>query len=238
MTVSFSKEVLVLGSFSLDCYKSSSEVFYLNQTQIAGAMSVYESAISRFYNSRQLEPISYLDDTSHKIVSLRDLDQVTAYLLFQNQKGNKIAQKIITLLVEESLKLRAEKAFGTLTLEKTIATLEYTQDALITALRMNSKDLHNSFQRACYGSKMNPSAVHNRITKLVFGYDAKEARDLPMTNLKDDVWLNEAVGINHEHTKNAELMKIYQDVKSKIFSYRTGTWEEKVDRAYKEATNK
>jgi hypothetical protein len=234
----FYTAVLVFGENQLICFKSEDSQYFLSQTQVANLMNVGESAIRKFFNSRNLDGISYFDNENHTTVLLRNLDQITEYFIYQNQKGNKIAQKIVNLLVRETLTLRAEKAFGTLTLEKTITTLEYTQDALITALRMNAKDLHNSFQRACYGSKMNPSAVHNRITKLVFGYDAKEARELPMTDLKDDIWLNEAVGINHEHTKNVELMKVYQDVKNKIFSYRKGSWEEKVDRAYKEVTNK
>ena len=56
-----------------------------------------------------------------------------------------------------------------------------------------------------------------------------------MIDLPDDVWLNEAIGINHEHTKDPVLMQQYRDIKTKIFSYRKEkTWEEKVDRAYRE----
>ena len=56
-----------------------------------------------------------------------------------------------------------------------------------------------------------------------------------MTELTDEVWLNEAIGINHEHTKDKALMQVYRDVKTKMFSYKKGSWEEKVDRAYQGA---
>jgi len=234
--INFSRAIVVLGIFEFDCFKSESGEYFLSQTQIGKAVNITEGAVRKYFNKRIVSTFSLFDQEKHTTVILRTLDEVSSYFIYQSQKGNKSGQLIISLLVNESLKLRAEKAFGTLTLETLSDVHKLTDDALITALRINAKDAHNTFQRACYGSKMNPSAVHDRVTKLVFGYTAKEARELPMTNLEDDVWLNQAIGINHEHTKDRALMQTYRDVKNKIFSYRKGTWEEKVDRAYREAT--
>jgi hypothetical protein len=232
----FSVAKLTIGSFVLDCYKSESEKYYLNQTQIAETVNKNRSVASKFFNSEKYTSgLQYFDPEKSTTVVLRSLKETYDFFLFQVFKKNNKALLLVALLGEEALTLRAEKAFGTLTSEKVLNIQEQTDDAFITTLRMNAKAHHNIFQRACYGSKMNPSLVHDRITKLVFGYTAKEARDLPMIDLPDDVWLNEAIGINHEHTKDPVLMQQYRDMKTKIFSYRKEkTWEEKVDRAYRE----
>jgi len=220
----------------------TNEYFY-SLTSIGELIHKPHSSPAEFLKSRAFKaiqgeaftPTEFSDSTGARY-KLLPCDVALEYLMYWCQKGDKKASAIIFALAQESLELRARKAFGTLTLETLSDVHKLTDDALITALRINAKDAHNTFQRACYGSKMNPSAVHDRVTKLVFGYTAKEARELPMTDLEDDVWLNQAIGINHEHTKDRALMQTYRDVKNKIFSYRKGTWEEKIDRAYREAT--
>lgn len=238
----FTKTSVQIGSTLATVFlaNESSEYFY-SLTSIAELIGKPPSSASEFLTSKvfkaiyskEFQPRSFQEDNI--IYKLLPCDVASLYLTYWCSKGNKAATAIVVALTVESLELRARKAFGTLTPETVTQIQQKTDDELITELRVDAKALHNLFQRACYGASMSPSAVHDRITKLVFGYTAKEARDLPMTDLKDDVWLNEAIGINHEHTKDKALMQVYRDVKTKIFSYKKGTWEEKVDRAYQEA---
>ena len=219
----------------------SNEYFY-SLTSIAELIGKPPFSPSQFLQSKAFKAIrpegfnpSQFSDETGATYKLLPCDVASNYLTYWCSKGDRLAVTIVSALMSESLELRAKTAFGTLTTESAIESLQKTNDKLTTEIRVDAKANHNIFQRACYGSKMNPSLVHDRITKLVFGYTAKEARDLPMTDLPDDVWLNEAIGINHEHTKNPVLMQQYRDIKTKIFSYRKEkTWEEKVDRAYKE----
>ena len=240
----FTKSTVQIGSIVATVFQNNeSKEYYYSLTSVAELINKPPLSPFQYLNSRAFKaiqpegfnPFQFSDETGAKY-KLLPCEIALEYLMYWCQKGDKLAGTIVFALAKESLELRAEKAFDSLTLESVVKAQEKTDYALLTALRMNAKDLHNTFQRACYGSNMNPSAVHDRITKLVFGYTAKEARELPMIDLPDDIWLNEAIGINHEHTKDPVLMQQYRDVKSKIFSYRKGSWEEKVDRAYQEVT--
>jgi hypothetical protein len=239
----FTKTSVNIGSITATVFLSheSGEYFY-SLTSVADLIGKPPFSPSQFLASRAFKashpegfnPSQFSDETG-ATYKLLPCYIASSYLMYWCTKGDKLAASIVSSLMNESLELRARKAFNTLTVEEVEKVQQKTDDDLITELRVDAKSLHNLFQRACYSSNMNPSLVHDRITKLVFGYTAKEARELPMTDLKDEVWLNEAIGINHEHTKDKALMQIYRDVKTKIFSYRKGTWEEKVDRAYQEA---
>ena len=239
----FTKTSLKIGSFDATVFlaQESGEYFY-SLSSVGELIAKPASSPSEFLTSRAFKasyskpftPSEFSDETGAKY-KLLSCDVALEYLMYWCQKGDKKASTIIFALAKESLELRARKAFGTLTPDSIIEVQQKTDDQLLTELRIDAKALHNLFQRACYGSKMSPSTVHDKITKLVFGYTAKEARGLPMTELTDEVWLNEAIGINHEHTKDKALMQVYRDVKTKMFSYKKGNWEEKVDRAYQEA---
>ena len=238
----FTKTSVKIGSFDATVFlaQESGEYFY-SLTSIAELIGKPASSASEFLTSKvfkamyskEFQPRNFQEE--NLVYKLLPCDIASLYLTYWCSKGNNSATKIVVALTIESLELRARKAFGTLTPESIIEVQQKTDDQLITELRIDAKALHNLFQRACYGSSMSPSAVHDKITKLVFGYTAKEARELPMTELTDEVWLNEAIGINHEHTKDKALMQVYRDVKTKMFSYKKGNWEEKVDRAYQEA---
>ena len=239
----FTKTSLKIGSFDATVFLAQeTEDYFYSLTSIAELVSKPPFSPSQFLASRAFKashpegfnPSQFSDETgaTYKLLSC---EVALEYLMYWCQKGDKKASTIIFALAKESLELRARKAFGTLTPNSIIQVQQKTDDQLITELRIDAKALHNLFQRACYGSSMSPSAVHDKITKLVFGYTAKEARELPMTELTDEVWLNKAIGINHEHTKDKALMQVYRDVKTKMFSYKKGSWEEKVDRAYQEA---
>ena len=239
----FTKTSLKIGSFDATVFlaQESGEYFY-SLTSIAELIGKPPLSPFQFLKSRafkashpeDLNPFQFSDETG-ATYKLLPCNVASSYLMYWCSKGDKLAVAIVSALMSESLELRARKAFGTLTPDSIIQVQQKTDDQLITELRIDAKALHNLFQRACYGSSMSPSAVHDKITKLVFRYTAKEARELPMTELTDEVWLNEAIGINHEHTKDKALMQVYRDVKTKMFSYKKGSWEEKVDRAYQEA---
>lgn len=159
---------------------------------------------------------------------------VSTYLMYWCTKGNGQAADVVTALMQESLELRAAKAFGQLTVEKVVETQEKTNEYLATKSRREAKDEHCAFQRSCWQLGFIPSTVHDYLTKLVFGYSAKEARELSEVNYEDSIWGDSEIGINHH--EEPLLMELYRSIKRRFISYRKGTYKDRVDRAYLELT--
>ena len=224
----FTKSTAQIGNtFTTVFLAHESNEYFYSLTSVAELIGKPPFSPSQFLNSRAFKAIrpegfnpSQFSDETGATYKLLPCDVASNYLMYWCSKGDKLATTIVSALMSESLELRAKNAFGNLNTDSVIESLQKTNDKLTTEIRVDAKAHHNIFQRACYGSKMNPSLVHDHITKLVFGYTAKEARELPMIDLPDDVWLNEAIGINHEHTKDKALMQVYRDVKTKIFSLK------------------
>lgn len=149
-------------------------------------------------------------------------------------KGNNLAVQIVTSLAQESLELRAAKAFGQLTVEKVEDTQKKTNEYLATKSRRKARDEHCAFQRSCWQLGFVPSTVHDYLTKLVFGYSAKEARELPGVNYEDSIWEDPEIGINHH--EEPLLMELYRSIKRRFISYRKGTYVDRINRAYMELT--
>jgi len=89
---------------------------------------------------------------------------------------------------------------------------------------------HGNFMMCCKLYKFPASHVHNLMTTLCYNLNAAQSRLLPIVS--ED--LDATVGLNHQ--ASAEQIKRVSDMKLKFASYRTGTWRERVARAYK-ATN-
>lgn len=130
----------------------------------------------------------YTFTEGNKIYKLLPCNVVLEYLIYWCTKGNGQAAEIVKALAKESLELRAAKAFDQLTVEKVEDTQKKTNEYLATKARREAKDEHCAFQRSCWQLGFVPSTVHDYLTKLVFGYSAKEARELPEVEYLDSIW--------------------------------------------------
>ncbi len=85
--------------------------------------------------------------------------------------------------------LEVEKEYRKLALEANLVPLVSPIDNWRVA-RLDAKSVHVAFQRACVSSHYSAKDVHNLITKLVTGYTAIEARELPVVEGREEVALN------------------------------------------------
>lgn len=93
--------------------------------------------------------------------------------------------------------------------------------------RQANQDIHAAFQNHCNSNYLPGGHVHDAMTQLVFGQTAAEAKSC-----------NELIGIEPniglDHQPSAEGMKIIAKMKLKFCTYRSGTWQERVVRAYED----
>ena len=239
--MSFTKSTAQIGTIFADVFVSSdTEDYFYSLTSIAGLIAKPDNSALRFLSSKAFKAIQgedfqpYIFTEGNKTYKLIPCNVALEYLMNWCSKGNGQAVQVIMSLAKESLELRAAKAFGQLTVEKVVETQEKTNEYLATKSRREAKDEHCAFQRSCWQLGFIPSTVHDYLTKLVFGYSAKEARELPEVSYEDSIWENLEIGINHH--EEPLLMELYRSIKRRFISYRKGTYKDRVDRAYLELT--
>lgn len=239
--MNFIKSTAQIGNTTADVFicQESNDYFY-SWTSIAELIGKDESSARKFFKSKafkaiqgeDFQPVQFqLENISYKLIPC---NTALEYLMNWCSKGNGQAAQVIMSLAKESLELRAAKAFGQLTVEKVVENQEKTNEYLATKSRREAKDEHCAFQRSCWQLGFVPSTVHDYLTKLVFGYSAKEARELPEVNYEDSIWGDSEIGINHH--EEPLLMELYRSIKRRFISYRKGTYKDRVDRAYLELT--
>lgn len=239
--MNFQKSNVKIGSVFADVFISdeTNDYFY-SLTSIAGLIGKSESSARTFLGSKAFKAIQgegfqpaifQLENVTYKLIPC---GVALTFLMNWCVKGNGLAVKVVTALAQESLELRAAKAFGQLTVEKVEVTQEKTNEYLATKSRREAKDEHCAFQRSCWQLGFVPSTVHDYLTKLVFGYSAKEARELPEVSYEDAIWENLEIGINHH--EEPILMELYRAIKRRFISYRKGTYIDRINRAYMELT--
>lgn len=239
--MSFTKSTVQIGSTIADVFISdeTNEYFY-SLTSIAALIEKPDNSALRFLGSKAFKAIQgegfqpYTFVEGNKTYKLLPCNVSSAYLMYWCTKGNGNAAQVVSALMQESLELRAAKAFGQLTVEKVVQTQEKTNEYLATKSRREAKDEHCSFQRSCWQLGFVPSTVHDYLTKLVFGYSAKEARELPEVDYSDSIWEDSEIGINHH--EEPILMELYRSIKRRSISYRKGTYVDRINRAYLELT--
>jgi hypothetical protein len=93
--------------------------------------------------------------------------------------------------------------------------------------RQANKDIHAAFQNHCHGNLLPGGHVHDAMTQLVFGQTASEAKAC-----------NELIGLEPDcgldYQSSSEGMKTIARMKLKFCTYRTGTWQQRVVRAYQD----
>lgn len=230
-----------IGSKTVDCFKSGDGNYLFSQTSTAdliekdhsSAVKYFKSKAFKVKYSKPFQPVLF--QLSNIQFTLVDNEAVFLYLMNAFSKGNELAGEIIRLLMSESLEIRAKVAFGDVADEAVMATQRATDEELATRERRAARQEHGLFQQACLNLGYSPKAVHEYITKLVFGKTAKEACEQPLPPYEDEVWSNPTIGINHH--ADPFLHQIYRDVKKAAMSYRKGGYQERVERAYVEVTN-
>lgn len=238
--MNFVKSTTQIGTIFADVFVSESNDYFYSLTSIAGLIGKADNSALQFLRSKAFKAIRretfqpYSFQLENIIYKLVPCDIALDYLMKWCSKGNGEALQVVKALAQESLELRAAKAFGQLTVEKVVQTQEKTNEYLATKSRREAKDEHCAFQRSCWQLGFVPSTVHDYLTKLVFGYSAKEARELPEVNYEDSIWEDPEIGINHH--EEPLLMELYRSIKRRFISYRKGTYVDRINRAYLELT--
>ena len=240
--MSFQKAQVQIGSVSAVVFVcQESNDYYYSLTSAADLLGKPPSSPAQFLASKAFKasedkgftPAHFSDETGAKY-KLLSCNVVLAYLIHHVTRGDKRALEVVMALTQESLEVRAARAFDQLTQPKLDQIQQKTNEELATDERRSAKDEHCAFQHACNALGYQPAKAHDYITKLVFGSTAKESRELPPVEYSDEVWSDETVGINHQ--ASPEQMKIYRQIKLRFLTYRKGTMEEKIDRAYQAIT--
>jgi len=238
--MNFTKSTAQIGSTLTDVFVSETNDYFYSLTSTADLVGKPPNSALRFLGSKTLkakhgdsfQPYTFVEgNITYKLLPCW---VVSDYLMYWCTKGNGSAAQIVSALMQESLELRAAKAFGQLTIEKVVEIQEKTNEFLATKARREAKDEHCAFQRSCWQLGFVPSTVHDYLTKLVFGYSAKEARELPEVEYSDSIWEDSEIGINHH--EEPLLMELYRAIKRRFISYRKGTYRDRIDRAYMELT--
>ena len=103
------------------------------------------------------------------------------------------------------------------------------EQKLLTAWRLERTQsiyAHKLFVLACKANKLPGCHAHNMMTTLCYGLTAEQSRKLPIVS--DD--LDITVGLNHQ--PSVEQIRRIAMMKCLFSGYRTGTWQERVVRAY------
>lgn len=239
MSYKFAK--ITFGNKNVDGFKTDNGLYRYSQTSTAGLIDKGERSAREYFQSKSFKA-KYSKEFQPAIFksgniqySLVDSEAVFLYLMNAFSKGNELAGEIIKLLMMESLDVRAKVAFGDVTDAAVISTQSATDEELATRERRAARQEHGLFQQACLNLGFSPKAVHEYITKLVFGKTAKEACQQPLPPYEDAIWSNPNIGINHH--EDPLLHQVYRDVKKAALSYRKGNYQERVDRAFLEVTD-
>ena len=103
------------------------------------------------------------------------------------------------------------------------------EQKLLTAWRLErtqSVYAHKLFALACKAHKLPGCHAHNMMTTLCYGLTAEQSRKLPLVSEELDI----TIGLNHQ--PSAEQIRRIAMMKCLFAGYRTGTWQERVVRAY------
>ncbi len=92
-------------------------------------------------------------------------------------------------------------------------------------VRDETKAGHQEFVRACRAKRHPGAKVHDLITKLITGYTADEARQLPLVDPETD----ETIGLNHQPS-DGQLAQIAL-AKQLYCGYTKGSWQDQCRRA-------
>lgn len=138
-----------------------------------------------------------------------------------------MAGELLEALAGESLDVRSMRAFDNLTPAAYDAKVEKTESQLEAWMkaRLNTMNVHQTFCLA-YKAKKHPGAkVHDRITKLINGQTAAEAREGQLVTEE----LDPTIGLNYvNETTRLQAIALAKLEYAKLIA---GSWEDQAQRA-------
>jgi hypothetical protein len=200
------KNYLEIGSHRIGVYKLKTGAVYVACKDIA---KVLEMRVDSFEAIAARKKIAL--DASLNAIPVECLDAIIHSLA----KNKLAAINLVKMLKSSTF---AELAVKAAAMSKDVSEqwLEY---------RQANKDIHAAFQNHCHGNLLPGGHVHDAMTQLVFGQTASEAKAC-----------NELIGLEPDcgldYQSSSEGMKTIARMKLKFCTYRTGTWQQRVLRAY------
>lgn len=207
-TLAIEKTYLELGVQKINIYKLRTGRLYASCKDISKTLQM---RVNKFEYLAAKQKIA-LDSSLHAIpvdftdVMLQTLARTElAAINMMKQLGNSTFAELAAKACANSLNVDEE-------------WLEY---------RKANKDIHAVFQNHCHGNLLPGGHVHDAMTQLVFGQTAGEAKAC-----------NELIGLEPDcgldYQSSSEGMKTIARMKLKFCTYRTGTWQQRVLRAYED----
>ncbi len=256
------RAVIQIAGIDIDAFQKDGE-YFLSQSQVAEVVEMHKYSTTRFieelrknedYTGHKNEGVNdfkalpskhytgHILEVEANGKGKRGSSRVIAippklaslFWSYQARKGNDRALALVCACVEEALERRLDKAFELVKTEEVYdrrlaANFQQMCSKLSwDEIRGLTESVHGMFQGWCNGNCANAGIIHNRITKAVCGKTAAELREGEL------VTGNSKIGLNHIEDKQV-LMMVAQ-VKLKISSYRTGTVDQRIERAIKDIT--
>jgi hypothetical protein len=248
--ISMVRKELTIGSVTVLAFMDAQGLYYLNSSQVGLLLELSHNALRNFILKTSLGKTSpYLTYGEMKMryskgSSLTDpwnpttlaisenqryrvipVKHVVDFIRFWDKNGNQKASDLTDSLMHESLQIRCESVFvGVSPNVKEI--LEQTNHWL--AGRGANKSVHAAFHSHCMSESLPVNHVHDRITKLVFGQTANQARS-------QNILVGEDPTIGLDYQADVEGQLLIARVKLKYMGLKKGTWQERVDRAYEQS---
>lgn len=207
-TLAVEKHIMLLGKYVFTLYKLRSGSLYAACKDVAKNL---EMRVDYFEAIAIKKKIAL--DTSLHAVPVEYVD-----IIVNSLAKTKLAAVNIMKVLDGS-------TFAQLAIKSTGNYKDVDQQWL--EYRQANKDIHAAFQNHCHSNLLPGGHVHDAMTQLVFGQTASEARSC-----------NELVGLEPDcgldYQSNSEGMKLIARMKLKFCTYRTGTWQQRVIKAYED----
>jgi hypothetical protein len=219
----------------LDGFKSDDGEYFLNQTQVGLLIEKDDNSFLRWIEAKStvkkygvIETIAFRipGENSWKLVKT---DWATKYLFHWFKKDCELAETLLNNLVKSSFDVMIENAIKPVTGE-VVARL-MNQGVEWESSREFTKSIHSSFQNSAIVKGHPASSVHDRITKLVSGFTAQEARESLAL-----IGINPTIGLDYQ--QDSEILRLIGCIKLRYSGLKAGTWTEQVDRAYEMVTGR
>ncbi len=230
------KTQITIASQTVDCFLSDAQEYLYSLTSAADLLGKADNSALRWLNSDSFkalpggdfQPYRYKEgNITYSLVPSWVIIKYLSHHAIRN--GNELAMVLLEALAMESLDVRSMRAFDNLTPatydSKVAETESYIQRWMDT--RKFSKSIHTSFSTAAKHKKHPANLVHDKITELVNGMTAAEARQGQLVDAK----LDPTIGLNY--VGNINKLQIIALAKMEYAGLRAGGWEQQAERAVK-----
>jgi hypothetical protein len=231
------RAITAIASIEIEVFQLPNGDYVMSQSQVAIAVDLQGIYVLRFLDEKQPEALPGKDYWNYKIDTVKDsqgrggnrqikvvsLETASAFWLAQAFKGNEKAQALVFACTQESLKRRADIAFGVQETHEQYEKFATEARRDWVASRQNAKYYQSAFQNACIVAGFNPAQAHDMLTQAITGCTAKEHKMLDLVGNDDDIGL--------DHVSPTPVMAKIAYAKLMFARFRKGTLQERVNRA-------